>query len=175
MAYHPLREMTVVDPLLDQLRRFDALRDGERGGDEVLTETVGSVAPVYADDSVFETLTPRIAELLRDGGVTRLYRHQADAIAKAMAGANVVLQAPTASGKTLAFQIPMLERLVREGGHALMIYPMKALANDQRDQLRVFEGLRDARRRTIESWRYDGDVDQEQREAIRSAPPPRTF
>ena len=172
MAYHPLREMTVVDPLLDQLRRFDALRDGERGGDEVLTETVDSVAPVYADDSVFKTLTPRIAELLRDGGVTRLYRHQADAIAKAMAGANVVLQAPTASGKTLAFQIPMMERLARDGGHALMIYPMKALANDQRDQLmRVFGELRDARGKRIESWWYDGDTEQETRGAIRSAPP----
>lgn len=172
MAYHPLREMTVVDPLLDQLRRFDALRDGEAGGDELHTETVDSVAPSYADGSVFDALTPRIAELLRDGGVTRLYRHQADAIAKAMAGANVVLQAPTASGKTLAFQIPMMERLARDGGHALMIYPMKALANDQRDQLmRVFGELRDARGKRIESWWYDGDTEQETRGAIRSAPP----
>ena len=161
-----------TDALLDQLRAFDALRDGEHGGDDLTIETVDSVAPVYADGSVFEALTPQIADLLRHSGITRLYRHQADAIAKAMAGANVVLQAPTASGKTLAFQIPMMERLVRKGGHALMIYPMKALANDQRDQLmRVFGELRDARGKRIESWWYDGDTEQETRGAIRSAPP----
>ena len=78
--------------------------------------------------------SPQIAEFLRKKGVTRLYQHQADAVSEGMSGANVVLQAPTASGKTLAFQIPLMERLVREGGHALMIYPTKALANDQRDQ-----------------------------------------
>ena len=158
----------ITDTLLDQLRTFDALR----GGDDLLTETVDSIAPAYADGSVFETLTPRIAELLRARGITRLYRHQADAITKAMAGANVVLQAPTASGKTLAFQIPMMERLVRDSGHALMIYPMKALANDQRDQLmRVFGDVRDARGKRIESWWYDGDTEKETRGAIRSSPP----
>jgi len=161
-----------TDALLDQLRAFDALRDGEHDGDDLTIETVDSVAPVYADGSVFGTLTPQIADLLRHSGITRLYRHQADAIAKAMDGANVVLQAPTASGKTLAFQIPMMERLAREGGHALMIYPMKALANDQRDQLRrVFGDLRDVRGKPIESWWYDGDTEKGDRGAIRSNPP----
>ena len=54
---------------------------------------------------------------------------------QALDGKNVVLQAPTASGKTLAFLIPMLEALCKPGTHALMIYPTKALALDQRDQL----------------------------------------
>lgn len=162
-----------MDDLLDQLRRFDALRDGDAGGDELLDDRVGSIPPVYADEGFLDRLTPRIAEHLRRRGITRLYRHQADAISKALSGANVVLQAPTASGKTLSFQIPMMEEFVRErSGHALMVYPTKALAYDQRDQLRkVFGDLPDARGRSIESWWYDGDVDTDTRKALRSNPP----
>ena len=160
-----------MDTLLRELRRSDALRDGDAGGDELLVETVERIPPVYADDRVFESLSPEIGERLSSRDIS-LYQHQADAISKAMSGANVVLQAPTASGKTLAFQIPMMERLVAESGHALMIYPTKALANDQRDQLlRIFGELGDANGRTIESWWYDGDVEREDRGVLRSSPP----
>ena len=93
----------------------------------MLAETVEGIPPVYADDTLFDMFSPQIAELLRKKGVTRLYQHQADAVSEGMSGANVALQAPTASGKTFAFQIPLMERLMREGGHALMIYPTKAL------------------------------------------------
>ena len=83
-----------------------------------------------------------------------------------------MLQAPTASGKTLAFQIPIMERLAADGGHALLIYPTKALGNDQRDQLnRTFGNLTDSRGKPIESWWYDGDTDEETRRAIRTQPP----
>ena len=81
-----------------------------------------------------------------------------------------MLQAPTASGKSLAFQLPMLNTLANDPrGHALMIYPTKALALDQRDQLHRL--AKEIPGRKIESWFYDGDVDQETRGAIRAKPP----
>ena len=161
-----------MDPLLDELRRFDALRTGDAGGDELLTETVERIPPTYAGLDVLDSLRTEIADRLRGRGVTRLYQHQADAVAEARAGSNVVLQAPTASGKTLAFQIPIMERLAADGGHALLIYPTKALGNDQRDQLhRTFGNLTDSRGKPIESWWYDGDTDEETRRAIRTQPP----
>ena len=79
------------------------------------------------------------------------------------------LQAPTASGKTLAFQIPMLQSLRTPGTHALMIYLNKALALDQRDQLmRLTAQMSEPR---IESWWYDGDVDADQRRLLRGTRP----
>ncbi len=149
--------------LLDGLRRSAALDEG----DFIDQATRDKVAPVYADASPLAQLTPQLAQALQEIGRDRLYAHQAEAIDRALAGVNVVLDAPTASGKTLSFAVPMLETLLRNtGSHALMLYPMKAVANDQLLQLgdllsRV--GL------TIK--RYDGDTSPEKRSRIRHNPP----
>ena len=100
-------------------------------------------------------------------GIPRLYQHQADAIEKSLSGADVVLESPTASGKTAAFAAPMLDTLIRNpGSHALMIYPMKALAFDQREQIRSL-----CAPLSIQSWTYDGDTDEEHKKALRTNPP----
>ena len=166
-------EGSTTNTMLEELRRFDALRDGDTGKDKLLTGSLDALAPVYADNSVFDSLSTEVAEHLHHNGIASFYQHQAEAVLKALSGANVVLQAPTASGKTLGFQVPMVETLVREpDAHALMIYPTKALAYDQRDQFqRIFGALRDSWGQPIGSWWYDGDVDRETRKAIRSAPP----
>ena len=124
-----------MNDLLEALREFGALRDGEFGNDVVRQRSLPAIEPAYADASVIDRHVPSMRGVLRSCGIERLYQHQADAIEQALAGSNVVLQAPTASGKTLAFQIPMLESLKRFDTHALMIYPNKALALDQREQL----------------------------------------
>ena len=154
---------------LDELRRFDALRDGEAGNDIVSQATLGAIAPTYADSTVLDSLSPVLATALHGRNVHQLYQHQAEAIRQARNGNNVVLQAPTASGKTLAFQVPMLETLAtKSSSHALMIYPTKALALDQRDQLmRLADKIPG---RLIESWWYDGDTDQKTRAVLRPAP-----
>lgn len=158
-----------MERLLDELRRFDALRDGP-GGDVVAQATLDAIAPSYADESVFDRLSPAVARALRQRGINRVYEHQGEAIRKALNGCNVVLQAPTASGKSLAFQLPMVETLIRQpASHALMLYPNKALAQDQREQLRgVCDHIGAPR---IESWWYDGDTPREEREALRKQPP----
>ena len=68
------------------------------------------------------------------------YSHQAEAINKARQGKNVVIVTPTASGKTLAFNVPVLEALTKDNkATALYLYPTKALTNDQLKVLRELE------------------------------------
>ncbi len=143
------------------LKEFDALRDK----DMISTRTVDRIAPKCAVE--WPALDPSVRRAVRDTGVSHLYRHQADAITRSLNGADVVIESPTASGKTLAFIAPMLDALVRNSGsHALMLYPMKALAFDQREQIReLCELLK------IESFPYDGDIKKEHRDLLRKNPP----
>ena len=76
------------------------------------------------------------------------------------------MESPTASGKTFAFTAPMIHALKQNpGSHAMMVYPMKALAFDQREQIRQI-----CRPLGIESWPYDGDTGAERRGWLREAP-----
>ena len=147
----------------EQLKKFDALRDD----DEIQTGTVECIQPQYAQEWSSE-LHPSVRNALIHAGITTPYKHQAEAISKSLNGADVVLESPTASGKTLAFAAPMLDALVSNpGSHALMIYPMKALAFDQREQIeQLCEPL------SIESFPYDGDTDKEWRDLLRNHPIP---
>ena len=77
-------------------------------------------------------LSPPVERALAASGAERLYTHQAEAINAALAGQNVVVATSTASGKTLCFNVPVLEALARDPlARALYIYPTKALAQDQ--------------------------------------------
>jgi len=155
-----------MEHLLQELRKFDALRNG----DEIAYEVVEARSPANANGSVLNSLSSSLIHALSKRGIRQLYQHQADAVQSALNGANIVLQAPTASGKSLAFQIPMIEKLINEAsGHALMLYPTKALALDQRDQLQRVSGHLHARE--IRSWWYDGDTDKEHRKLLRQSPP----
>ena len=155
--------MIDIAQLQTQLKEFDALRDD----DEIKTGTVERIQPQYADEWPAQ-LDSSVRNVLINSGIPKPYQHQADAISKSLSGADVVLESPTASGKTLAFTAPMLHSLVRnEGSHALMIYPMKALAFDQRAQIeKLCEPL------SIESWPYDGDTPIDIKQLLRNNPPP---
>lgn len=158
--------MIGMEQLITQLKEFDALRDG----DDISKDTVGRIQPQLADGWPTQ-LHPAVRNALQQMGIDNLYQHQADAIGKSLDGVDVVMESPTASGKTLSFAAPMLDTLVRNpGAHALMIYPMKALALDQREQVRQFcKELLPSH--VVESWPYDGDTPNEEKEAIRSSPP----
>ena len=158
-----------MSELLESLRNFDALRNGEAGRDLVQRRVLDSVSPIYGSTTAIDTLDSRLKTALEENGIHRLYQHQSEAISPALEGANVVLQAPTASGKTLAFLIPMLESLCEQGTHALMLYPTKALALDQREQLQRLINAMPGR--SIDSWWYDGDTDREHRTVLRKSPP----
>ena len=144
-----------------RLKEFDALRDTDR----IERGELDRIQPQYADAWPAE-LNPAVRKALVDAGIPRPYQHQADAIAKALSGADVVMESPTASGKTLAFTAPMLHALKQNpGSHALMIYPMKALAFDQYYQIRqICQPL------GIESWTYDGDAPEHEKRVISENP-----
>src|SRR5262245_32315178 len=78
-----------------------------------------------------------LAEALARGGVARLWSHQAEAIAAVRRGEDVLVTTPTASGKSLVFQVPPLEEALAGGpGRALFLFPLKALGQDQRGKFR---------------------------------------
>lgn len=150
-----------IEHFLQRLRQNDALRDT----DAIDTREVGRIEPSWAANWP-QGLNPQVREALQQSGIGKLYQHQAHAMEMALAGNDIVLESPTASGKTLSFTVPMLHVLKEvPRSHAMMIYPMKALAYDQREQLRkTCEPL------DIESWSYDGDSDDEHKRAIRQRP-----
>src|SRR5688572_4789731 len=81
-------------------------------------------------------LHPALARALSARGIDQLYTHQAEAIAAAQAGRHVALATPTASGKSLCFHLPVLDRLATDpGATALFLYPTKALSRDQERSL----------------------------------------
>ena len=75
---------------------------------------------------------PKLRSALAKRGIARLYSHQADAFDRIVAGKHVVIVTPTASGKTLCYNLPVLNLLMRdEGARAMYLFPTKALAEDQ--------------------------------------------
>ncbi|MBA2474935.1 MAG: DEAD/DEAH box helicase, partial [Actinobacteria bacterium] len=107
-------------------------------------------------------LDGRVREALAARGITTLYGHQAEAWEAACRGEHVAVTTGTASGKTLAFNLPVLDALAREPKRrALYLYPTKALAQDQARALAALRvpGLRAAI--------YDGDTPSERRPQIR--------
>ncbi len=85
-------------------------------------------------------LDPRIVRKLREDGIEELYPPQEQAIGPALAGKNLVLSIPTASGKSLVAYLAMLQAVLR-GGKALYIVPLKALASEKFDDLSRFADL----------------------------------
>ncbi len=139
-----------VNEFLAKLKELDGLRDT----DTVIRDEVDRIQPTFAEDWPAQ-LDRHVRNAIIASGIDRPYQHQFDAVVKSLSGADVVMETPTASGKTLAFAAPMLHALKRDpDSHAMMIYPMKALAFDQREQIRrIGDTL------SIESWNYDGDTD----------------
>jgi DEAD/DEAH box helicase domain-containing protein len=107
-------------------------------------------------------LHPRLVEALRARGVDQLYEHQVEALEAARRGANVIVSTGTASGKTLAFNLPVLDALATDPKQrTLYLYPTKALAQDQARSLAEFKLPR------LRAAIYDGDTPSEQRWQIR--------
>ena len=112
-----------------------------------------------------EGLAPELVKSLAGRGVEQLYVHQAEAFGHVAAGKNVVVVTPTASGKTLCYNLPVLNRLSADpGGRAMYLFPTKALAMDQ---LHEFQAAVDGMGSPLKAFTYDGDTPQDARRAIR--------
>lgn len=111
-------------------------------------------------------LDPRLVAAARRLGIEAPYTHQAEAIEAALAGENVVLATGAASGKSLAYNLPVLQSLLQDPtATALYLFPTKALAHDQ---LAALERLTGALEFPIPVAPYDGDTPSAQRAAIRN-------
>ncbi len=113
-------------------------------------------------------LHPALVTALRARGIEKPYVHQASAIAHARAGRNVVLTTPTASGKTLCFNVPVLDRILREPSkRALYLFPTKALSADQYAGLHQLISAAEGEMREVKTYTFDGDTPADARRAVR--------
>lgn len=111
-----------------------------------------------------ENLNEKIIEYLDSRGV-KLYTHQAETYEAIKNDENVIITTPTASGKTLAFNLPIMETMIEDmEATALYIYPAKALSNDQ---LHVLENLERELEIDIKPRTYDGDTPRADKKGIR--------
>ena len=112
-----------------------------------------------------EALDMRLALAMQARGVRQPYSHQARAIAAALRGEHTLVVTPTASGKTLAYNLPVLHWLLNDpDARALYIFPTKALAQDQ---LHTLQSLLDALQTDVTAAIYDGDTPKSHRKRIR--------
>lgn len=132
---------------------------GEVTLDHVIAARAAEFAPLPAD------LKPSLREALSRRGIEGLYSHQAEAYGHVRAGRHLVVVTPTASGKTLCYNLPVLQRILeRPAARALYLFPTKALAQDQLAELgQLTTGLPVEIKVDV----YDGDTPAGQRTAIR--------
>ena len=114
-----------------------------------------------------ERLDPRVVAALRSRGIEGLYTHQATALTSVRAGRNVCVVTPPASGKTLCYNLPVLDAIAADPtARALYLFPTKALAQDQLAELHA---LADAAELALKTHTYDGDTPASVRSAVRTA------
>jgi len=121
-----------------------------------------------------DDLHPKLETMLRRHGINQLYSHQAESLRAIRKGCHLIVATGTASGKTLCYNLPILDRLLKEpDARALYLYPTKALAQDQENNLLSLFGLIDGGNQygddsQISAAIYDGDTLSHTRSSIRS-------
>lgn len=125
--------------------------------------TVPEKDPAYAELKI--ELHPRLASSLRETGIEKLFTHQAAAIEEVLAGNDCVVVTGTGSGKTLCYNLPVLQTCLTEPvATALYLFPTKALAQDQAGKLESLIPGKDVRVGV-----YDGDTPRPERSLIRKS------
>ncbi len=141
------------------------LQDGIAGPDSPIRAIRHVAARTAQYAPMPASVDPRIRQGLERRGIDRLYTHQREAYDRSLAGQNVVIVTPTASGKTLCYNLPVFERLMAEpDARALYLFPTKALAGDQ---LTEIDQMVEAVGAGIRAFTYDGDTPADARRSIR--------
>ena len=114
-----------------------------------------------------DELDPALVKVLQERGFSQLYTHQAEAVRLALEGRDLVVVTPTASGKTLCYNLPVLQQILREPeSRALYLFPTKALSQDQMNEV---HGIATKLERDIKVYTFDGDTPASARRAIRNS------
>ncbi|MCE5199440.1 MAG: DEAD/DEAH box helicase [Armatimonadota bacterium] len=147
---------------MDALRFLDTVKSSkEYKGQIAHVELIGRRSAVYSE--VEPPVSGETAAALRRMGIDRFYSHQAESIEAVRRGENIVVVTATASGKTLCYNVPVIESLeLDRRSRALYIYPTKALAQDQLGKLKQY-GME-----SIKAATYDGDTPRQERPFIKS-------
>lgn len=110
-------------------------------------------------------LDARIVAALHRRGIEQLYSHQAAAWERVQAGEHIVVVTPTASGKTLCYNLPVLDAVLNSDAKALYLFPTKALAQDQVAELIELNQVGDL---GVRAYTFDGDTPGDARKAVRT-------
>lgn len=147
---------------MDDIENIDMFKNDVR-----FRENIAHIETIPAKKASFkkvDNLSEIIVSYLKSKDV-KLYQHQAETYEAIQNGENVIITTPTASGKTLAFNLPIMETMVEDrDATALYIYPAKALSNDQ---LHILENLEEELDIKINPRTYDGDTPREDKRGIR--------
>ncbi|KAA6186967.1 DEAD/DEAH box helicase [Thiohalocapsa marina] len=155
------REGAGVERLLSGFRRRYS---GRITGELAMPALPARFAPLPDD------LHPRLREALMARGLNRLYSHQRAAWDLAREGRHLVAATPTASGKTLCYNLPVIDAVLSRGAKALYLFPTKALAQDQvaeLTELNHWPGAGDGGL-GIKAFTFDGDTPGDARKAVRT-------
>lgn len=143
-----------MESLLEKIKAHPSYR-----GQIVHIENLPARAPHYGDLS--RPLHPFLEEALSRQGIGRLYTHQAEAVERVRSGRNVVVVTPTASGKSMCYNLPVLDYLINQpAGCALYLFPTKALGRDQLAGLAEFKA-------PVQLGVYDGDTPEGEKRFLR--------
>lgn len=157
-----------MDPINQEEKLLQAINDLRSIG--LANDSITTIKYLPAVSGSFakypENVHPRLVEALKEKGFESLYTHQRLAWEKTQEGGNIVVVTPTASGKTLCYNLPVLNRLLQDpSSRAIYLFPTKALSQDQRSELdEIIELLKEK----VRIFTYDGDTPQDARKAIRN-------
>jgi DEAD/DEAH box helicase domain-containing protein len=139
--------------------------------DDALQENITCWRTIPAKEAVYSSipvgLDSRLTDALAKKGIHKLYSHQSTAIEAVLGGEDIVVVTPTASGKTMCYNMPVVNAILKDpSSRAMLLFPTKALSYDQSKELDELIGGTGA---PIKAYTYDGDTPQSARKAIRQA------
>ncbi len=171
-----LRKDSGLDEALKRLSATPRPYSGGLQDDDPVVTALKRLPAVEAIHAPWPDLHPRVLQAYAERGIDRPYCHQAEAMTHALGGKNVVVITPTASGKTLCYNAPVLSEILNNpGARALYLFPTKALAQDQLAELYAISNAIAAGNGEVDGeagpeigvFTYDGDTPADARRAIR--------
>ncbi len=157
----PAEQLPMIpsDPVAELAAKLRHEHKAQITGELVIPEKTGQYLPYPA------ALDHRLQQALRSRGIDRLYTHQAESWECVQAGKHTVVVTPTASGKTVCYNLPVLQAALQRKAKALYMFPTKALAQDQVAELME---LNQAGELGVRAFTFDGDTPGDARKAVRS-------
>ncbi|SCZ49077.1 DEAD/DEAH box helicase [Thiohalomonas denitrificans] len=148
-----------IDSVQRLSERLRAKHKGRITGELIVPARAGRYAPVP------DALDTRLKNALAERGITQLYAHQREAWDAIRAGQHTVIVTPTASGKTLCYNLPVLQSALTGEAKALYLFPTKALSQDQVAEILELNQAGDL---GVRAYTFDGDTPGDARKAVRT-------